>query len=85
MLEADKKARDAINKDIAIGVAKQTAKKAGKDALKAMAVAALFDLLKSIMNGLIRFFKEKNKSFALFLDNIKKSIKKFYKSYFQFC
>lgn len=85
MLEADKKARDAINKDIAIGVAKQTAKKAGKDALKAMAVAALFDLLKSIMNGLIRFFKEKHKSFALFLDNIKKSIKKFYKSYFQFC
>ncbi len=77
MLEADKKSRDAINKDIAIGVAKQTAKKAGKDALKAMAVAALFDLLKSIMNGLIRFFKEKNKSFALFLDNIKKSIKNF--------
>ena len=77
MLEADKRAREAINKDIAIGVAKQTAKKAGKDALKAMAIAALFDLLKSIMNGLIRFFKEKNKSFQLFLDEMKQSIKNF--------
>lgn len=77
MMEADAKARKAINKDIAKGVAKQTANKAGKDALKAMAVSALFDLLKSIMNGLIRFFKEKHKSFKLFLIEMKESIKRF--------
>ena len=77
MMEADAKARKAINKDIAKGVAKQTAKKAGKDALKAMAVAALFDLLKAIMNGLVRFFKEKHKSFKLFLTEMKESIKRF--------
>lgn len=77
MMEADAKARKAINQDIAVGVAKQTAKKAGKDALKAMAVAALFDLLKSIMNGLVRFFKENHKSFKLFLTEMKESIKRF--------
>lgn len=69
--------RKAINKDVAKGVAKQTAKKAGKDALKAMAVSALFDLLKSIMNGLVRFFKEKHKSFKLFLTEMKVAIKRF--------
>lgn len=77
MLDAEAKATKAINKDIYAGVAKQTAKKAGKDALKAMAAAALFDLLKSIMNGLVRFFKEKHKSFKLFLTEIKESIKRF--------
>lgn len=77
MKEADAKARKAINKDITKGVAKQTAKKAGKDALKMMAVSALFDLLKSIMNGLVRFFKEKHKSFKLFLTEMKESIKRF--------
>ena len=77
MMDADAKARKAINKDIAVGVAKQTAKKAGKDALKAMAVSALFDLLKSIMNGLVRFFKEKHKTFKLFLAEMKESIKRF--------
>jgi len=77
MMDADAKARKAINKDIAVGVAKQTAKKAGKDALKAMAVSALFDLLKAIMNGLVRFFKEKHKTFKLFLAEMKESIKRF--------
>lgn len=77
MMQNDAKAREAINHDITVGVAKQTAKKAGKDALKAMAVSALFDLLKSIMNGLIRFFKEKHKSFKLFLNEMRESIKRF--------
>ena len=77
MLEADKKARRAINRDIAQGVATQTAKKAGKDALKMMAVSALFDLLKSIMNGLVHFFKEKQKSFRSFLSEMKSSIQRF--------
>lgn len=45
--------------------------------MKAMAVSALFDLLKSIMNGLVRFFKEKHKSFKLFLTEMKVAIKRF--------
>lgn len=77
MMQADSKARKAINRDIAAGVAKQTAKKAGKDALKQMAVVALFALLRTIMNALIRFFKEKQKSFKLFLSEMKAAIKQF--------
>lgn len=77
MLDADKKARQAINRDIACGVAKQTAKKAGIDALKMVAVSALFDLLKSVINGLIRFFREKQKTFQRFLEEMKGAIKKF--------
>lgn len=77
MMKADTAARKAINMDIAKGAFKQTAQKAGKDALKAMAISALFDLLKAIMNGLIRFFKEKHKSFKLFLDEMKEAIKRF--------
>jgi len=34
-------------------------------------------LLKSIMNGLVRFFKEKHKSFKLFLSEMKESIRQF--------
>ena len=77
MLEADKKARKAIGKDVAIGATKQTVKKAGKDALKVMAITALFDLLKSIMNGLVKFLKEKHKTFKLFLEEMKESLKRF--------
>ena len=77
MLDVDAKARKAINKDIAYGAAKQTAKKAGKDTLKMMAVTALFDLLKAIMNGLVRFFKEKQKTFERFLSEMKAAIKQF--------
>lgn len=78
MLDADKKARKAINKEIAKGVVKQTAKKAGKDALKQMAVTALFALLKEVINGLVRFFKSKSKSFQAFLDEMKQAIKSFF-------
>ena len=74
MLAADKKARKAINKDIYKGVAKQTAIKAGKDALKMIAITALFDLLRNILNGLAQFFKEKQKSFKSLLLKIKESI-----------
>lgn len=79
MMEADAQARKAINKDIAKGAVKQTAKKAGKDALKAMAVSSLFALLKEVMNGLIRFLKSKSKSFKLFLEEMKNAIKGFFK------
>lgn len=78
MKKADKDARKAINKDIAKGVAKETAKKAGKDALKAMAVSALFSLLKEVMNGFVRFLKSQAKSFQSFLDEMKKAIKSFF-------
>ena len=77
MKQKDAQARKAINKDIAKGVVKETGKKAGKDALKAMAVQALFDLLKEVMNGMIRFLKAKAKSFKGFLDEMKLTIKNF--------
>lgn len=77
MKQKDAQARKAINKDIAKGVVKETGKKAGKDALKAMAVQALFDLLKEVMNGMIRFMKVKAKSFKVFLEEMKQAIKNF--------
>lgn len=77
MKQKDAQARKAINKDIAKGVVKETGKKAGKDALKAMAVQALFDLLKEVMNGMIRFLKVKAKSFKVFLEEMKQAIKNF--------
>ncbi len=77
MKQKDAQARKAINKDIAKGVVKETGKKAGKDALKTMAVQALFDLLKEVMNGMIRFLKAKAKSFKGFLEEMKQAIKNF--------
>lgn len=76
--KADQEARKAINKDIAVGVAKQTAKKAGKDALKAIAVSALFSLLKEVMNGFVRFLKSQAKSFKSFLEEMKQALKSFF-------
>lgn len=78
MLKADKEARKAINKDIQVNAAKEIGKKAGKDALKTMAISALFSLLKEIMKGLIRFLKEKSKSFKGFLLQMKESIRSFF-------
>lgn len=77
MKKADKEARKAVNKDIAIGATKEIGKKAGKDALKTMVISALFSMLKEIMNGLVRFLKSQEKSFNLFLDEMKQSIKSF--------
>lgn len=74
----DKNARDAINKEIFKGVVKETAKKAGKDALKQMAITALFSLLKEVMNGFIRFLKSKIISFNNFIKELKQSIKSFF-------
>ena len=76
--KADKQARKAINKEITKGVVKEVGKKAGKDALKATAISALSSLLKEVMNGLVRFFKSKAKSFRTFLDEMKASIKSFF-------
>ncbi len=78
MNKADKDARKAINKDINKGVAKEVGKKAAKDALKTMVVSALFAMLQEIMNGLVRFFKSKSKSFKEFLEEMKLSIKSFF-------
>lgn len=80
MLEAEQKANKAINKDIRKGVTKEVGKKAAKDALKQMTVAALSDLAKEIMNGLIRFFKEKAKSFKAFLCEMKSALKNFFEN-----
>lgn len=78
MMQVDKEARKAINKDIRVNATKEVGKKAGKDALKTMTISALFSLSKEIMNGLIRFFKEKSKSFNRFLSEMKEAIKSFF-------
>lgn len=84
MLKVQKKAENALNKDIAIGAVKQVGKKAGKDALKVIAISALFTLLKEIMNGLVRFFKSKEKSIDNFLSEMKSSIKGFFEKILNF-
>ncbi|MCM1060677.1 MAG: hypothetical protein NC452_10315 [Eubacterium sp.] len=78
MKKADNEARKAINKDIAKGAVKEVGKKAGFDALKQMAISALFSLLKEVMNGFIRFLKSKAKSFKSFLDEMKNAMKSFF-------
>ena len=77
MRKKKKDAEGAINREIFVGASKETAKKAGKDALKAMAVSALFTMMKEILNALIRFFKEKEKTFKWFIEEIKKAIHNF--------
>lgn len=84
MKDKDKAARKAINKDIAKGVVKETGKKAGKDALKAMAVQALFDLLKELMNGVIRFIKSAAKTFKGLLEEMKKALHNFFNKILSF-
>jgi hypothetical protein len=79
MKQADKTARDAINKDIVKGAVKQVGKKAGQDALKSLAVSALFAMLKEVMNGFVRFLKSQSKSFSNFLAEMKTAIKSFFK------
>ncbi|WP_436884476.1 hypothetical protein [Mammaliicoccus sciuri] len=77
MMKQDKKARKNYNKEVAVGVVKNTSSKAAKDALKTLAITALFDLLKDIINGLIRFLKQKSKSLSVFIDEMKNSLKNF--------
>ena len=78
MLKAEKTAKKAINKDIAKKASVRIANKAGKDAVKAMFVAALFGMLKEIMNALVRFFKSKKRSFDAFLDEMKNALHSFF-------
>ena len=78
MLKAEKTAKKAINKDIAKKSSVRMANKAGKDAVKAMFVAALFGMLKEIMNALVRFFKSKKRSFDTFLDEMKNALHSFF-------
>ena len=79
MLNAEKKAKKAINKDIAKKVPVKVTNKAGKDAVKAMFVAALFGMLKEIMNALVRFFKSKKRSFDAFLEEMKNALHSFFR------
>ena len=67
MLKSEKTAKKAINKDIAKKASVRMANKAGKEAVKAMFVAALFGMLKEIINALVRYFKSKKQSFDAFL------------------
>lgn len=77
MMEKYKRAKRAMQRKTLPGAVKRTVMKAGRDALKTMAISALFDLLKSIMNGLVRFLKEKEKSWKRFMEEIKASIVQF--------
>lgn len=78
MKQSDKTARKAINKDIATGAVKEVGIKSGKDALKTAAIAALFSLLKEIMNGFVRFLKSQSKTFSNFLAEMKTAINSFF-------
>lgn len=78
MIKAEKSAKKAMYKPIAKKAAVRMANKAGKDAVKAMFVAALFGMLKEIMNALVRFFKSKKRSFDTFLDEMKNTLHSFF-------
>lgn len=78
MLKVEKKAKKAINKDIAQKAPVRIANKAGKDAIKAMFVAALFGMLKEIMNALVRYFKARKQSFDTFMEEMKKALHSFF-------
>ena len=78
MIKAEKSAKKAMYKPIAKKAAVRMAHKAGKDAVKAMFVAALFGMLKEIMNALVRFFKSKKRSFDSFLDEMKNALHSFF-------
>ena len=78
MLKSEKTAKKAMYKPIAKKAAVRMANKAGKDAVKAMFVAALFGMLKEIMNALVRFLKSKKRSFDTFLDEMKNALHSFF-------
>ena len=78
MLKSEKTAKKAINKDIAKKASVRMANKAGKDAIKAMFIAALFGMLKEIINALVRYFKAKKQSFDTFIEEMKKALHSFF-------
>ena len=78
MLKTEKRANNAINKHIAKKAPVKMVNKAGKDAIKAMLVAALFGMLKEIMNALVRYFKAKKQSFDTFIEEMKKALHSFF-------
>ena len=78
MLKSEKTAKKAINKDIAKKASVRMANKAGKDAIKAMLIAALFGMLKEIMNALVRYFKAKKHSFDTFIEEMNKALHSFF-------
>ena len=78
MLKSEKTAKKAIKKDIAKKASVRMANKAGKEAIKAMFVAALFGMLKELMNALVRYFKAKKQSFDTFMEEMKKALHSFF-------
>ena len=78
MLKTEERANNSINKHIAKKAPVKMVNKAGKEAVKAMFVAALFGMLKEIINALVRYFKSKKQSFDTFLKEMKKSLHSFF-------
>lgn len=80
LLESDKKARNSINRDIAKGVAKNVSKKAVGDELKKLGAEAIVNLIKGIVNSLIKFFRNKEMKFKNLIEVVKLEISKYFET-----
>lgn len=78
MNEHGKNSKKAENKQINQQVVKNTAKKAGVNALKAISITAMHQLLKEIVQGFVQFLKSSAKSMNSFFSEMKQSIKRFF-------
>ena len=80
MKSVDKRARKAINKEIAVGAAKNVAKDAGRAALRGILVSSAVTLIKNIIDSLVEFWKSGHKSWSLFKEKTKQAISNFFNS-----
>src|SRR5699024_12227893 len=79
MREHGKGSKKAENKKINQQAMKNTAKKAGVNALKAISITSMHQLLKEIVQGLVRFLKSSAKSMKNILSAKKKTKNHIYK------
>lgn len=80
MKEEGRRSKKAQNKKINQQVVKNTAKKAGINALKAITISSMHQLLKEIVQGFVRFLKSSAKSMKNFFSEMKQSIERFFKN-----
>jgi len=80
MREHGKGSKKAENKKINQQAMKNTAKKAGVNALKAISITSMHQLLKEIVQGFVRFLKSSAKSMKNFFSEMKQSIERFFKN-----
>ncbi|WP_298704321.1 hypothetical protein [uncultured Veillonella sp.] len=77
MKAIDKKARRSKTLRQGKKIAVNTAKKAGKDAIKAVLASVVADFLKKMLKTLIAFFKESGKSFTKLMTDLKRAFIEF--------